>query len=77
VYSCPASQTYFYADKTVQYITSYFEARLIGDLSPNFSNSETEELRFFKLNALPPDLAQINEHWLEDALDKSQRSFVR
>jgi len=36
VYSSPGSQTYFYRNKTVQYITSYFEAKLTETIFPNF-----------------------------------------
>src|SRR5687767_13917277 len=36
VYSSPQSQTYTYADRTVQYVTSYFEARLGTDILPGF-----------------------------------------
>lgn len=53
VYSSPASQTYTYANRQVQYITSYFEARLSGTIQPGFSNAETGELRFFSPQQLP------------------------
>lgn len=77
VYSSPESQTYNYADRTVQYITSYFEARLTHDISPNFSNNETQELQFFTPGHLPKDMALINDHWLADAMDKKEMVFVR
>jgi 8-oxo-dGTP diphosphatase len=77
IYSSPASQTYYYESRSVQYITSYFEVQLqtIPDLS--FSNEETTELRFFPVTALPQQLAQISEHWLSDVLDRSDRPFIR
>ena len=53
VYSLPPTQTYQYSDKTVQYITSYFEARLDGVIADNFSNEETSELRFFPPDGIP------------------------
>lgn len=77
VYSSPGSQTYHYKDRTVQYITSYFEARLTNPIHPNFSNNETQELKFFKPEDLPANLALINAHWLSDALNKKETVFVR
>eukprot|EP01136_Pigoraptor_vietnamica_P025648 Opistho-1_new@79816 len=53
VYSSPGSQTYNYKDRTVQYITSYFEAKLTKAINPNFSNNETQELKYFKPENLP------------------------
>ncbi len=77
VYSSPESQTYHYADRTVQYVTSYFEARLETVLDHGFSNEETEELRFFAAADIPADLARINDHWLTDALARNDRAFIR
>lgn len=77
VYSSPESQTYSYPGRTVQYVTSYFEARLAGDISAGFSNSETQELRFFRTDSIPQDLALVNEHWLTDALDREAGIFIR
>ena len=77
VYSSPASQTYHYGSRRVQYITSYFEASLTGTIRPDFSNSETQELRFFKPDQIPADMAQINANWLTDALSKKTTAFVR
>ncbi len=77
VYSSPSSQTYNYKDKTVQYITSYFEAKLTDDISPNFSNNETQELKFFRPENIPTDLALINSNWLADALNKKKMVFIR
>ena len=77
VYSSPASQTYIYKDKTVQYVTSYFEAKLTGDITPNFSNEETGELQFFNVQNIPHDIALINPYWLTDALNNSSAVFIR
>ena len=77
VYSSPESQTYAYADRTVQYITSYFEAKLSGEIPQDFSNEETQELRFFRTDRIPEDLALVNEHWLADALDRETGIFIR
>jgi len=77
VYSSPSSQTYNYKDRTVQYITSYFEAKLTNAISPTFSNNETQELKFFNPDNLPNDFALINSNWLTDALNKEETVFVR
>jgi ADP-ribose pyrophosphatase YjhB (NUDIX family) len=77
VYSSPQSQTYVYQAGPVQYITSYFEVQLSGNIPSGFSNNETQELRFFATDQLPADMALINEHWLADALDKDTNVFVR
>ena len=77
VYSSPASQTYAYTDRTVQYITSYFEAEISGTIAPGFSNSETNELRFFDPADIPSNMAMINPYWLSDALDKDRSAFIR
>ena len=77
VYSSPASQTYRYAERAVQYVTSYFEARLSDIIPINFSNNETQELKFFSPENIPADLALINSNWLADALSKNEMAFVR
>ena len=77
VYSSPGSQTYFYRNKTVQYITSYFEAKLTETICPNFSNKETRELKFFNPENIPGDLALIHSNWLTDALSKRAIAFIR
>jgi ADP-ribose pyrophosphatase YjhB (NUDIX family) len=77
VYSSPVSQTYHYKDRTVQYVTSYFEAKLSHDIASNFSNNETKELRFFKPENIPADLALINSNWLNDALNRKASVFIR
>ena len=77
IYSSPQSQTYHYPGRKVQYITSYFEAVLHSDIPPNYSNNETQQLKFFSPGATPADLAQIHPCWLKDALEKSSHVFVR
>ena len=77
IYSSPGSQTYVYKDRTVQYITSYFEARLTNTINPDFSNNETQELKFFKPENIPDDLALINTNWLADALNREEKVFIR
>lgn len=76
IYSSPSSQTYNYQERTVQYITSYFEAKLTNPININFSNNETQELRFFNPENLPNDFALINSNWLTDALNK-EAVFIR
>jgi len=77
VYSSPISQTYNYADKTVQYVTSYFEATLTDCIAPGFSNKETQELKFFPVENIPQDMALINPNWLTDALNNTSQVFIR
>jgi 8-oxo-dGTP diphosphatase len=77
VYSSPESQTYFYPDKTIQYVTSYFEVKLSDNILDNFSNNETQELRFFHPASIPHEMAMINSHWLNDAMNKSEGVFLR
>ena len=77
VYSSPGSQTYDYQSKTIQYVTSYFEAKLTGEISPGFSNNETQELKFFPLENIPADMALINSNWLADALNETEMVFIR
>jgi 8-oxo-dGTP diphosphatase len=77
VYFSPNSQTYTYSDRTVQYITSYFEATLSENIAADFSNDETQELQFFPIENIPGDLAMINDNWLTDALNKTATVFIR
>lgn len=77
IYSSPDSQTYVYKDRTVQYVTSYFEARLTGSIPAGFSNEETGELKFFSPDSLPENLAPMDTHWLSDALTKNERIYIR
>lgn len=77
VYSSPASQTYRYGDRTVQYVTSYFEAKIEEKIDLDFFNQETAALEFFNIDNMPVDMAQINPYWLSDALSKEQKVFLR
>ncbi|MDF2380801.1 NUDIX domain-containing protein [Nostoc ellipsosporum NOK] len=78
VYSSPRSQTYFYTDKTVQYITTYFEARLQNEIAEDFSNEETLALQFFYPDQIPMnELAQLHPEWLNDALSPEAAVYVR
>lgn len=75
IYSSPESATYNYDDRIIQYVTSYFEAKLVGTISDGFSNDETGELKFFPVQAIPADLAMLNPNWLSDALNKGSVFF--
>ncbi|MFC4872369.1 NUDIX domain-containing protein [Negadavirga shengliensis] len=77
VYSSPGSQTYFYREKTIQYVTTYFEAVLDSEIEKGFKNQETVELKYFHSDHIPADLALINPNWLKDALDRTVPAFVR
>ena len=77
IYSSPQSQTYRHDETVVQYVTSYFEVLLKDDVPPDYSKTETIELRFFPTDATPEDLATINAHWLSDALNRTSKAFIR
>jgi 8-oxo-dGTP diphosphatase len=77
VYSEPSSQVYFYSDRCVHYITSYFKGILMSEFEERFQNEETQELGLFEVNALPTELAQLNPFWLQDALNSKNIAFVR
>lgn len=77
VYSAPASQTYHYPDRSIQYVTTYFEAQLTEMISKDYSREETLELQFFKTDQLPDNLALMNPYWLRDALSQTSQVFIR
>ena len=77
IYSTPHSQTYHYPDRNVQYITSYFEVRLTSDIDLNYTNEETAGLKYFNPDHLPEEMAQLNENWLHDALNKNNIPYLR
>jgi 8-oxo-dGTP diphosphatase len=77
VYSEPSSQVYFYSDRCVHYITTYFKGTLMSEFEEGFQNEETQQLGLFEVNALPTELAQLNPHWLQDALNSENFAFVR
>jgi 8-oxo-dGTP diphosphatase len=77
IYSSPDFQTYHYPEQSVQYVTSYFEVKLLEEIGQDFSKNESFEFRFFNKNKLPREMALINPHWLEDALDTANEVFLR
>ena len=76
VYSSPKFTTYFYPDRTVQYVVTYFEVRLMEDIQKDVANVETEEFAYFPLDELPGEIDLMNPNWLTDALD-SANVFIR
>jgi 8-oxo-dGTP diphosphatase len=77
VYSSPTSQTYQYSNKLVQYVTLYFEAKLLNEIEHGFSNNETIELKYFSPDSIPGDLAMLNPYWLSDALSSRNEVVFR
>ena len=77
VYSSPKYTTYYYTDRIVQYVVTYFEVRLLASLEDGFKNSETEEFAYFSLNSLPREIDLINPFWLTDAHTESTKAFIR
>lgn len=77
IYSSPDFQTYHYPEYSVQYVTSYFEVKLLEEIREDFSKNESFEFKFFYKNDLPQEMALINPHWLEDALDTANEVFLR
>ena len=77
IYSSPVFQTYHYPDRSVQYVTAYFEAKFTALVDLNFTNHETSALRFFPPEQLPVQLALMNPAWLTDALNKQEAPFLR
>ena len=77
VYSSPAYTTYYYPDRTVQYVVTYFAVKLNGQIQPGLANSERIECAYFPLNHLPEEIDLINPFWLTDALDATPNAFFR
>jgi 8-oxo-dGTP diphosphatase len=63
--------TYFYPEKVVQYVVTYFEVKLLGQVEQGLTNSESIEFAYFPLDKLPEEIDLINPNWLPDALDSS------
>lgn len=77
VYSSPLYTTYYYPDRTVQYVVTYFEVKLGGEIRPGFTNHESEEFGYFPVDNLPLEIDLINPYWLSDALSKDAFGFIR
>ncbi|HYF70328.1 MAG TPA: NUDIX domain-containing protein [Ohtaekwangia sp.] len=77
IYSLPEFQTYTYDDRTVHYVTVFFEAHLLTPLDENLTNGETKNIKFFPVDATPDDMDLINPNWLRDALDRRSQPYIR
>jgi 8-oxo-dGTP diphosphatase len=77
VYSAPSSQTYHYEERSVHFVTTYFEVQLRDEPQAHVSNGETLEVRYFPTDQLPAEMAMLNPHWLEDALNRQAGPFIR
>ena len=77
VYSSPAYATYYYPERTVQYVVTYFEVELLGKIEPDWANAETAAIGFFPPDDLPSDLDLVNPNWLADALNSGPEAFIR
>lgn len=77
VYSSPIYTTYYYPDRTVQYVVTYFEVRLESEIRSDWKNHETEEFGYFPIDNLPLEIDLINPNWLSDALSKDASGFIR
>lgn len=77
IYSDPQSQTFYYPDgRNIHFVTTCFEAEITGGkLSTNCS--ETLALRYFAHAELPSNLLSMHPQWLEDALAKESKAFIR
>jgi 8-oxo-dGTP diphosphatase len=77
VYSSPEYTTYFYPDRTVQYVITYFEVKLNGAVQRDLTNGESVEFAYFPADKLPKDIDLINPFWLTDALAVTAKAFIR
>jgi 8-oxo-dGTP diphosphatase len=77
VYSSPEYTTYFYPDRVVQYVVTYFELKLLGEIREGLKNTESEAFAYFAPHQLPADLDLVNPNWLADALDPDLGVFIR
>jgi HAD superfamily hydrolase (TIGR01450 family) len=77
VYSSPASQVFVYpTGKSVQYITTCFQCSMTaGDVQAD--GTEILEVAFFEPDQLPDELLPMHPQWLADALEGSNRAFIR
>jgi len=77
VYSSPAYTTYYYPDRTVQYVVTYFEVELLEKVEAGLVNAETMAIEFFDPENLPHDLDLVNPNWLADAVNTRPEAFIR
>lgn len=77
VYSTPQYSTYHYPGKSVQYVVTFFEVKLLNAIPHGLTNAESEAFAYFPPHQLPADLDLVDPHWLADALDPKASVFVR
>jgi 8-oxo-dGTP diphosphatase len=77
VYSTPSFATYHYEDRSIQYVISYFEVKLLETPPEDISNAETLAIKFFPVTQIPENLDMMNPYWLEDALNKKNTPYIR
>jgi 8-oxo-dGTP diphosphatase len=77
VYSAPSFATYHYEDRIVQYVISYFEVKLLERLDTSISNDETLAVKFFPTTQIPTNLDMMHPQWLDDAMTKNAKTYIR
>jgi 8-oxo-dGTP diphosphatase len=77
VYSTPSFATYHYEDRSIQYVISYFEVKLLETPPEDIFNAETLAIKFFPVTQIPQNLDMMNPYWLEDALNKKNTPYIR
>lgn len=77
IYSEPSSQVFSYPNgKISQFITSCFECEVVGGALIKTSN-ETLDANYFDCDDLPSNLLPMHPMWLQDALAKEVKPFIR
>lgn len=77
VYSDPDSQVFTYPNgSTVHFITTCFFAEITGG-TLQCNSVESIDVKFFDAHRLPDDLLKMHPEWLNDALAKCERAFIR
>jgi 8-oxo-dGTP diphosphatase len=77
VYSNPEYSTYSYPDRSVQYVVTFFEVKLLDRIPEGHNNAESEAFAYFSRHHLPANFDMVNPNWLADALDPQAKVFVR
>jgi len=78
VYSDPASQVFCYpSGPVVQFVTTCFLCTSPARGEARADGTETSAVRFFAVNALPPDLLPMHPRWLADALAGQAAAYIR
>jgi 8-oxo-dGTP diphosphatase len=77
VYSTPEYSTYHYPGRSVHYVVTFFEVKLIDTIASGHRNAESEGFAYFAPENLPANLDMVNPNWLTDALDPQASVFIR